>query len=63
MPTPAPYTYPFDGSGTAPTNHVTNEVQSVTAVNSNEFHIVVPNFAPFFVQSVVFYLPLLTEPQ
>jgi hypothetical protein len=48
MPTPAPYTYPFDGTGAAPSNHVTNEVQNITAVNSNEFHIVVPNFAPFF---------------
>lgn len=48
MPAIGPYAYPFDPSGVAATNLVTNEAQIVTAVNSNEYHIVVPNFAPFF---------------
>lgn len=48
MPAIGPYAYPFDPTGQAVTNLVTNEVQTVTAVNSNEYHIVVPHFAPFF---------------
>ena len=53
MPAIGPYAYPFDPSGVAPSNLVTNEVQTVTAVNSNEFHIVIPNFAPFYRASLV----------
>lgn len=53
MPAIGPYAYPFDPSGVAPSNLVTNEVQTVTAVNANEYHIVVPNFAPFFRASLV----------
>ena len=53
MPAIGPYAYPFDPSGVAPSNLVTNEVQTVSAVNANEYHIVVPNFAPFFRASLV----------
>lgn len=53
MPAIGPYAYPFDPSGAEVSNKVLNEIQVVTAVNSNEYHIVVPNFAPFFRASLI----------
>lgn len=52
MPTPAPNTYPFDGSGTAVTNMVEDELHTLTLVNYRDYHFLVPNFAPFFAQGL-----------
>lgn len=52
MPTPAPNTYPFDGSGTAATNLVSNENQSLTLTNYRDYNFVIPNFAPFFADNL-----------
>lgn len=52
MPTPAPNTYPFDGSGTAATNLVSNEPQSLTLTNYRDYNFVIPNFAPFYADSL-----------
>lgn len=48
MPAIGPNAYPFDPTGAAISNKVVNEVHTVTAVNANEYHNVVPNFAPFY---------------
>lgn len=53
MPTPAPNTYPFDGSGTAVTNMVEDELHTLTLVNYRDYHFLVPDFAPFFAQGLV----------
>lgn len=53
MPAPAPNTYPFDGSGVATTNAIAAEIQTLTVVNYRDYHYVVPNFAPFFAESLV----------
>ncbi len=46
-------TYPFDPTGTNPLNLVPNEQQVVTAVNYNDYHFVIPRFAPFFKDGLV----------
>lgn len=46
--------YPFDPTGTAATNKIVGELQSVTAPPSNtDYFFIVPNAAPFFRDSVV----------
>ena len=48
MPTPAPNTYPLDPSGVNVTNKVENELHTLTAVNDRTYHLVIPDFAPFY---------------
>lgn len=48
-----PYPFPFDPTGTKPTNKVTGEQQILTPANYRDFHFVVPTYAPFFEDSVV----------
>lgn len=43
--------YPLDQSGVAPSNLVTDEIHTVSSSQYNDHHIVVPNFAPFFVDN------------
>lgn len=53
MPSPAPNTYPFDGSGTVSTNLVQNELHTLTVVNYRDYHYLIPDFAPFYAESLV----------
>lgn len=48
-----PYPYPFDPTGTKPTNLVTGEQQILTPANYRDFHFVVPTLAPFFEDGLV----------
>lgn len=41
-------TYPFDVTGTAPSNRVANELYTLTEVNSRPYRIIVPVYAPFY---------------
>ena len=41
-------TYDFDPLGTNPLNRITGEDHVLTAVNSPEFQVIIPNFAPFY---------------
>ena len=47
------YTYPFDPTGTAPSNKVVGEVHVITQQNHRDFSFVIPDFAPFFAEGVV----------
>lgn len=40
--------YPFDSTGRASTNLVTNEPQVLTRINGDAFRIFIPNYAPFY---------------
>lgn len=51
--------YPFDPTGNLASNLIQNEQQIVTAVNYRDYHLVVPRFAPFFLESMV---ATITEP-
>jgi hypothetical protein len=53
MPSPAPNTYSFDGSGTLAANLVQDELHTLTVINFRDYHYVIPNFAPFFAESLV----------
>lgn len=53
MPSPAPNTYPFDGSGTVSTNLVQNEIHTLTVINYRDYHYLIPDFAPFYAESLV----------
>lgn len=53
MPAPAPNTYPFDGTGLAVTNRVTDELQTLTLINFRDYHYLVPDFAPFYADSLI----------
>lgn len=44
-------TYPLDLSGVAPSNLVKNELHTVSSAQYNDHHIIVPNFAPFYVDN------------
>jgi len=42
------YDYPFDPDANAVSNLIPNELQTITAVNADEYHTVVPRYAPFY---------------
>jgi len=44
--------YPFDPTGVAATNLVQGEVQILTKPSFRDFHFVVPNFGPYFANSL-----------
>lgn len=44
-------TYPLDTSGNAPTNLIANEIHTTTEANFRDYHFVIPNFAPFYVDN------------
>lgn len=45
--------YPFDPQGSNPANKIENEQQVLTPVNGRDHHFIVPDCAPFFVDTVV----------
>ena len=49
------YTYPFDPYGTASTNLITNENQVLTPANGDNYHYIVPKWAPYFLASLKIY--------
>lgn len=61
MPDPV-YDYPLDLTGVAPANLVSAETQIITAVNSDEYHIIIPNFAPFYKAGFVVINAATTDP-
>jgi hypothetical protein len=48
---PAPYA--FDPTGIAPANLVSGETHVLTAMNFQDYHFVVPSYAPFFEEGLV----------
>lgn len=55
-------TYPFDPTGVAPSNKVTGEQQLLSAANFDDFHFVIPNFAPYFAEGLsISYRSLTNE--
>jgi hypothetical protein len=48
-----PTTYPFDPTGTNPSNRIANEQQVVTSTDFRNSNYVIPTFAPFFGNNVV----------
>ena len=50
MPTP---TYPFDTTGQAASNLIQNELHTVTEVNAATYRILIPEFAPFYLDNQV----------
>lgn len=48
--------YPFDPTGKATTNLVIGEQQILTEANGADYHLIVPKFAPYFVDSLVITL-------
>lgn len=45
--------YPFDTTGTAPSNLVKDELHTLTEVNSAPYRILIPNCAPFYLENLV----------
>lgn len=52
MPDPI-ITYPFDPTGVLETNKIFNEQHTTTESNFRDYYFIVPNFAPFFADTVV----------
>lgn len=46
-------TYPFDPSGTLPSNRVTNEKHVITASNYRDYHFIVPLCGPLFTDNCI----------
>lgn len=46
-------TYPFDSTGTLPSNRITNEPHAITEINGVEHAYVIPKAAPFYERSMV----------
>ncbi len=46
-------TYPFDPSGSAPTNLVTGELRTLTEVNAAPYRILIPSYAPFYLNNLL----------
>lgn len=47
-----PSTYPLDTSGLAASNRIVNELHTFTEVNNSRYRIIVPNFAPFYLDNL-----------
>ncbi len=45
--------YPFDGTGLAATNLIVSEPHQVQSFNYQNFYLIVPEFAPFFINNFV----------
>ena len=61
MPTNSPTQFILDLTGVAPSNLVKNELQTVSSAQYNDHHIIVPNFAPFYVDNFKLKLRLNGE--
>ncbi|MCK9234801.1 MAG: hypothetical protein M0R77_00635 [Gammaproteobacteria bacterium] len=46
-------TYPFDPTGTAVSNRVTNEQHPLTASNYRDYQLIIPRYAPFYETGLV----------
>jgi FAD/FMN-containing dehydrogenase len=46
-------TYPFDTTGTAETNLVEGELHTLTMVNAAPYRIIIPTFAPFYLDNLL----------
>lgn len=44
--------YPFDPTGQAPSNYVTGEVHTLTEINAAPYRILIPRFAPFYLNNL-----------
>ncbi len=53
MPSVLPTPYPFDPTGTSVANKITNEQQILTAANFEDYHFVIPSFAPYFADGLI----------
>lgn len=50
---PTPISYPLDLTGTASTNKITTEQHVATQFNDRNFYLIVPFYAPFFMNGLV----------
>lgn len=48
--------YPFDPTGQAPSNKITNELQSVISPDWKDYHFIIPKIAPFFLDTLTIRL-------
>lgn len=46
------YDYPYDPTGQAASNKIVNEIHPLMAAAFRDYHVVIPDFAPFFVDSL-----------
>ena len=46
-----PFVFPFDPTGTLPSNKLTNEQHIVTPLNWRDYNVFVPKRGPFFADS------------
>lgn len=49
----ATISYPLDITGLASSNLITDELQTITEVNSNTYRIIIPKFVPFYLNNLV----------
>jgi microcystin-dependent protein len=47
-----PSSYPLDTTGLQVSNRVTNELHTFTEVNNSRYRIIIPNFAPFYLDNL-----------
>jgi hypothetical protein len=47
-----PASYPFDPTGLAATNKVTNELHTLSEVNASPYRVIIPQFAPFYLDNI-----------
>lgn len=52
MPAPAPNVYPLDTTGQSLANRITDEIHTVSPVNFRDYHCIVPDFAPYYADSI-----------
>jgi hypothetical protein len=50
---PNPVSYPIDYTGLAPSNKITNEQHVATQFNDRNFFLIIPFYAPFFIDNLV----------
>ena len=50
---PNSITYPLDGTGINPANLVVDEIHTLTEINSNTYNIIIPKFAPFYLDNFI----------
>lgn len=48
-----PASYPLDTTGLSPGNRISNEVHTLTEINAAPYRILIPTFAPFYLDNLV----------
>ncbi len=48
-----PISYPLDITGVAPSNLIQNEIHTITEINDFTYRIIIPSFAPFYLDNLV----------